>query len=155
MDIGTLWNDNITIGWWQMLLIGLFFLAVNCAIFLLMLYIRTDVVCEYGFPKRDDAYTKRKQLYYSRIDRILLIRLTRETERKGWLLYLNIVCHYICFAALIASFVGFAGCMLTLADGWAVTLLVMSEYHAAFLTGIVEFYPHYLCLPSERKRYRL
>jgi hypothetical protein len=155
MNIIKLWHDDVVIEWGLMLLIGLFFLAANCAIFLLMLYIRTGVVCEYGFPKRDDEYTKRKQLYYSRIDRILLIRLTRETERKGWLLYLTIVCHYICLAALIASFVGFAGCMLTLADGWALTLLVMSEYYAALLTGIVEFYPHYLCLPSERKRYRL
>ena len=154
MDIAKLWNDNITIEWWSMLLIGFFFLAANCGIFWMMLYIRTAVVCEYGYPKRNDAHMKKKQLYYSKIERILLFRLTREAERKGWLLYLNIVCQCICLAGMVASFVGFAGCMFTLADGWALTLLVTSEFNAALLTGIVEFYPHYLCLPSERKRYR-
>ena len=155
MDISKLWLEDTAVEWGYMLLTGLFFFAANVFLFGLMLYLRTSVVCEYGFPKRDNAYTKTKQLYYSRVERILLLRLTREAERKGWLLYLNIVCHWICLGALIVSFVGFAGCMITLADGWALTLLVFPVYYAVIITGIIEFYPHYLCLPSVRKRYRL
>lgn len=155
MDIKTLWNDNISIEWWKMLLIGLFFVAMNISIFLAMWYVRRGVVCEYGYPKRNKKSMKKKLASYSTLGNLLLIRITHEAEKKGPLLYINLICHYICLTALLTSFFGFGGCMITLADGWAMSLLVISEIAALLFTVLVEFVPHLIWLPSERKRYRL
>lgn len=154
MNISTLWNDNINIAWWKMLLIGLFFLTMNTSIFLAMWYVRCGIACEYGYPKRNKKFMKKKLTQYSVLDNLLLIRLTRESERKGPLLYINLLCHYISMTALAVCFWGFGGCMITLADGWALSLLVMSQLAALLFTVLIEFIPHLLWLPSERKRYK-
>ncbi len=151
----TLWNDNITIEWWKMLFIGLFFMAVNLTIFLAMWYVRRNIVCEYGYPKRNRKSMKKRMAAQSVLDNLLLIRLSRESERKGPLLYINLMCHYICMVALGVSFFGFVGCMITLADGWSLSLLVTSELAALLVTVLIEFVPHLIWLPSERKRYKL
>ena len=155
MDIKALWYDNISIVWWKMLLIGLFFVVINISIFLAMWHVRRRVACEYGYPKRNPKKIKKKLASYSMLDNLLLIRLTFEAERKGPLLYLNLMCHYICMAALAVSFHGYVGSMITLADGWALSLLVVSELAALFFTVLIEFVPHLMWLPSERKRYKL
>lgn len=155
MDIRTLWHDNISIEWWKMLLIGLFFISMNIIIFLAMWYVRHGIVCEYGYPKRNKKAIKKKLSSHSILDNLLLIRLSREAERKGPLLYINLICHYICMAALGVSLLGFAGCIITLADGWALSLLAISELAALFFTVLIEFIPHLIWLPSERKRYNL
>lgn len=154
MDIKTLWNDNISIEWWKMLLIGLFFIVMNISIFLAMWHVRREIVCEYGYPKRNKRAMRKKLASYSTLDNLLLIRMTHEAEKKGPLLYINLLCHYICLIALVASFLGFGGCMITLADGWALSLLVISEIAALLFTVLAEFLPHLIWLPSERKRYR-
>ena len=56
--------------------------------------------------------------------------------------------------AFVASLVGFVACMITLADGWALTLLVMAEIAVSFVTAVVELVPHALCLKSVRNKYR-
>ena len=154
MDIRTLWYDNISIEWWKMLLIGLFFITINLSIFLTMWYVRRGIVCEYGYPKRNKKSIKKRLSAHSVLGQLLLIRLSREAERKGPLLYINLMCHYICLAALGISVLGFVGCMVTLADGWALSLLVLSELVSLFLTVLIEFVPHLIWLPSERKRYK-
>lgn len=50
-------------------------------------------------------------------------------------------------------YIGFLGAMITLADGWALTLLLKSELTVMFITVLIEFVPHLIFLPSERKRY--
>lgn len=155
MGFIALWNDNIYIAWWKMLLIGLFFIVVNFTIFLAMWYVRRGIVCEYGYPKRNKKSIKRMLASYSILDNLLLIRLSRRAERKGPLLYINLMGHYICMVALGVSLIGFAGCMITLADGWALSLLVISELAALLFTVLIEFVPHLIWLPSERKRYKL
>lgn len=154
MDIVKLWNDHLSIEWWKMLLIGMFFLLTNTIIFFAMWYVRRGVALECGYPKRSKKTMKKKLAAYSMIDHVLLIRLTAEAEKKGPLLYINLVCHYLNMAALGATFCGFVGCMITLADGWALTLLTMSELGVLFITVSLEFIPHLIWLPSERKRYR-
>lgn len=155
MDIRALWNDNICIEWWKMLLIGLFFVGMNTGIFLAMWYVRRGIVCEYGYPKRNKKSIKKKLAQYSILDNLLLIRLTHEAERKGPLLYINLICHYISLTALVVCLFGFVGCMITLATGWALSLLVISELAALLITVLIEFIPHLIWLPSEHKRYNL
>ena len=155
MGIMALWYDNISIDWWQMLLIGMLFMAANICVFMAMWYVRRNVVYEYGYPKRNKKTIKKKTATYSTLDKFLLLRITSGAERKGPLLYINLVCHHICLIALGVSFVGFIGCMITLAHGWAFFLLVISEIAALFITVLIEFVPHLIWLPSERKRYKL
>lgn len=154
MDISALWNDNIYIEWWKMLLIGLFFVTMNTSIFLAMWYVRRGIACEYGYPKRNKKSMKKKLAQYSVLEHLLLIRLTHEAERKGPLLCINLICHYISLTALVVCFCGFGGCMITLADGWALSLLTISELAALVFSVLIEFIPHLIWLPSERKRYK-
>lgn len=154
MDIGMLWNDSITIEWWKMLIIGFFLLSMNIIIFLAMWYVRRDVIIEYGYPKRNKKNLRKRLKSHSKAESFFLLRLTIEAERKGSLLYINLACHFVNIVALGTSFCGFLGCMLTLADGWALILLLSSELDALFLTGLIEFIPHIVFLPSERNRYK-
>jgi len=59
---------------------------------------------------------RKKLAKYSLLENILLLRLTKEAERKGMMLYINLVCHFLSMASLGTSIVGFFGCMITLAD---------------------------------------
>jgi hypothetical protein len=154
MDMSALWCNNISIAWWEMLLIGIFFIAVNLIIFLAMWYVRRAVLCECGYPKRNKKSIKKKLKSYTVLDNLLLIRLIYEAERKCPLLYISLACHYISILAMGVSLVGFLGCMLTLADGWTLTLLVVPELACLGFTVLIEFIPDLIWLPSERKRYR-
>lgn len=154
MNIITLWCDNITIAWWKMFLIGIFFIVMNLIIFLAMWYMRRDALCECGYPKRNKKSMKKKLKSYTVLDNLLLVRLVSEAERRCPLLYISLVCHCISVLAMGVSLVGFVGCMLTLADGWALTLLVVPELACLGFTVLIEFIPDLIWLPSERKRYR-
>lgn len=155
MWIVELWRDNIDIEWWRMLLIGLFFLVANAAIFVAMWCCRLSTVKEYGYPKRKRKTLKKRFAVYSVWDKLWLIRPTCDAERKGLMLGINLICHYLCLFAFVVSLVGFVGCMVTLADGWAVTLLIIPELAAMGATTAVMFIPDLIWLPSERRRYGL
>ena len=127
---------------------------MNICIFLAMWYVRRGVVCEYGYPKRNKKSMKKRLATHSKLDNLLLLKLTREAPRKGTMLHINLFCHYLCMIALGFAFLGFIGCMVTLADGWALLLLLFSELVALFVTVLIEFIPHLIWLPSERKRYK-
>ena len=126
MDIKALWYSNITIAWWKMLLMGLFFLGMNICIFLAMWYVRRGVACEYGYPKRNKKSMKKLLASHSKLDSLLLLKLTREAPRKGTMLYINLLCHNLCMIALGSASFGFVGCMVTLADGWALLLFIFA-----------------------------
>lgn len=155
MDINALRNDNISIEWWKMLLIGLFLLSANTAIFLAMWYCRLETIRECGYPKRSKKTLKKIFSAYSVWDKLLLLRPTCNAEKRGPMLFLNLICHYICLLALIAVWIGFFGCMITLADGWAVVLLIMPELAAMGFSAAVMFIPDLIYSPSERRRYGL
>lgn len=149
-----MWNDNITLPWGKMLLIGLFFVLCNLGIFVAMCYVRQGVIIECGYPQRNAKYMKKKITKHSFIERLLLIRLTRDAEKKGPILCINLVCHFINILTYIISLVGFVGCMITLADGWALTLACCSSLFGLLITTIFEFVPHLIWVPSEKRRYK-
>lgn len=155
MDLKALWCEHVDFTWWQMLLIGVFFLLMNFCVFVAMWYARKSLAIEFGFPKRNKKAKKIKKHQYSFLNDLFLIRVTKEAERKGFFLYLNLFCHFTNFVGYIACIIGFIGSILTLADGWALTLLIASELLVLFLCTIIEFLPHLIWIPSERKRYRL
>lgn len=155
MKIDILWNDTFSIEWWKMLLIGLFLLLANTAIFFAMWYCRLETIRECGYPKRSRKTLKKIFSAYSVWDKLLLIRPTHNAEKRRPMLFLNLICHYICLLALIAVWIGFFGCMITLADGWACVLLIMPELAAMAFSTAVMFIPDLIYSPSERKRYRL
>lgn len=154
MDLYTLIKDNITISWWQMLLIGLFFLILNLVIFIATWYVHKECIVEYGYPKRNAKAMKKITSQYSLLDNLLLIRITKMAERQGFFLYLNLACHFASILGYLLCIVGFCGSMVTLADGWALTMLVGSQLAVLFFTVLIEFVPHLIWLPSERKRYK-
>ena len=148
-------EDDINISWWKMLFIGSFFLLINLGIFVAMWYTRRGIIIEYGFPKRNRKSIKKKISNYSIIEKIILIRLSREAERKGFFLYLTLACHLLSVLSYFSCLIGFVGCMITLADGWALTMLVISQLASLFVTVLIEFIPQLIWLPSERRRYKL
>ena len=72
-----IWSDKLIASWWQILLISLFFLITNSIIFVAMWHMRMGVIIEYGFPKRNKKTVKKHLINYSRLDHLLLIRLSK------------------------------------------------------------------------------
>ena len=149
-----LWTTNSTVTWGKMLLVGLLFITFDLVFFLVFWFLRQEVAIEWGYPQRRRKYMKRKLASHTFGERITLLKLTGEAERKGFMLYVNIIFHWMNILAFVASLVGFVACMITLADGWALTLLVMAEIAVSFVTAVVELVPHALCLKSVRNKYR-
>lgn len=150
-----LWNDTISVELWQMFLVGLALLGINFTIFIALCFLRCSVAMETGYPKRNYKFMKKKMKSYSFIDRILLIKLTQGAEKKGTMLYCNFIFHCMNLLALVLTIIGYIGSLITLADGWALWLLVASEFIMLLLTLPIEFVLHSLFLPSERRRYRM
>ncbi len=150
-----MWTDDISIAWWKMLLIGVFMVMMNFGIFFAMWYVRREVAIEVGYPKRNRKSMKKRLSKYSVWEELWLFRLTHEAERKSVMLYINLICNLLNIASFAACCVGFVGCMITCADGWAFTLLVVPVLWTMGGTIAIEFIPHLLWLPSERKRYGL
>ena len=151
--ISKLWNDGVQTEWWEMLLFGLFFLFCNFVLCLGFMLMRHGVAIECGYPKRSRKFMRKRLKNFSITERITLIRLTREAESKNLMLYLNFCCHWANLIAFFISIIGFFGSIITLAEGWAVTLLIIPMPAAMFVTAAIEFIPSFIWLPSVRRMY--
>ena len=151
--VDKLLTDHISIEWWQMLLAGSALLIINVLIFLLFSMVREGNVIEYGFPKMKNKTLKKRLKTYSIPARLLLINLTIDAKRKGFFLILNLICQFLNVLSMISCFVGFVGCMITLADGWCFMLLLASVITVNLALTAIMFIPDLLCLPSERRKY--
>jgi hypothetical protein len=147
--------QDASISWWKMLLLGLFFLFLNASLFTVMWYVRKHAAIEYGYPKLKKKAIQKIQADYSFLDQLLLIRITLDAKRQGFFLYLNLICHFANLLGLCGCLIGFIGAMVTLADGWALTLLIKTQLVILFYSVLIEFIPHLIWLPSERKRYKV
>lgn len=147
-----MWNEDVIYEWWQMLLVGLFFLVCATGICGAFCFARRGVIIQCGFRKRSAKAMRNYLKSYSFLDQLLLFPLVCDAEKKNPLLYTTLFCHCLNLLAYILTWVGFVGAMITLCDGWAFTLLMLPQYCSLLLIAI-EFIPHLLWLPSERKRY--
>lgn len=154
MSFCSIWHDSISVGFFQMLLLGLFFLIADTVLFLAMWYMFRGAIIEYGYPKRSRKAMEKKLKSYSKLEELLLIRLVREAKRRGVFLWINLIFHFVNIVAFLSSVVGFAGAMVTLADGWAFALLLFPEITVLFFTTVLGFVPQMIWMPSERKRYQ-
>ena len=148
-------NDALLDLWWQILPISIFMFLCNSIFFLVIWYIRRGAVIEYGYPKRSTKAMNKKMKAYSKLDEILLLRVTFEADRIGFYSFFNLLLHYINVFGYIASIVGIAAAMITLGDGWALTLMFGGMLFVLAITTMLDFVPSLIWLPSERKRYGL
>ena len=146
-------SENAFFEWWQMLLIGLFFGVCNSGIFLAAWFVRVGITKKCGYPKRNAKNIKKIFQQYTVIDRFLLFKLVKNAQSKNPMLYITLICHYISFLGYLTSMAGFIFAMITLADGWAVMLMICGTFFTTILTVLIEFIPHLIWVPSERKRY--
>ena len=151
----SLWSDNISIAWWKMLLIGTFFLALDFLIFIASWFIRREIILECGYPKRNRKTINKRVSTFSVLERFLLLRLVKEAEKPSSFLCFSLICHFFSMLGFFSCFVGWVACLITLANGWCLMLLIFSEITTFFITGVIEFIPHWLYVPSIRRKYRM
>lgn len=140
---------------WQIILIGTFFFICDIVIFLAFWYAREGNALEYGYPKRKPKYIRQLKKSYTIVQRLFLVRITFNADRQGIFLYLNLFCHFINIFSLLASVIGYVGCLVTHADNLFLLLLIFVEISHLFITTAIMFIPDLICLPSERDRYRI
>ena len=136
-----------------MIIIGTILLSFDGFLFLVFSYVREGNVFEYGFPKMKNKSLMKLKNSYSIPVRLLLIRLTMDAKRRGFFLIINLVCQFLNIISMLLSLVGFVGCMITLADGWCLMLLLASVLIVNLVATAVMFIPDLICLPSERRKY--
>ena len=149
-----IWQDHVDWAWWQMLLIGVFFLFCNFCLCIAFVYMRREIVITYGYPKRKKKYMKKKWASFSIVDKFLLIKLTMQAEKQGKILYLNLICHFMNVLSFLICCVGFIGGFFTLCDGWCIVLLMVPMPITFVLTCALEVVPHLIAFPSERRRWK-
>ena len=152
--IYSLWQDHLEWQVWKTIFIGLFFLLCNLFLFLILVYVRREIIFLLGFPKRKKKYLKKKIQSYTVIDRILLVKLINQAETNHIAQYICLVCNFIHILACMVSCVGFVSAIITSVDGWALTLLVFPIIFTLFFSCIFEILPQLIWFPSERRRWK-
>ena len=140
-----LWCSKASFELWQMLLIGLFFLVANSVMFFTVWYVRINIIESCGYPKVKSKKAKKHQKLfnsYTLMDRLLLIKLVKGSKSK--LSYINFVCHCITSLGYFASILGAIWSMITLADGWAMMLMIGGEFFAVMLTLFADLLPKFI-----------
>ena len=147
-----LWNDHAHYAWWQAVLIGLFFLALNAATLFVVWYLHRETILECGYKNAKSARKRFKQ--QSPAEKLLLTRLVREAPKPHFNLKLRLVLNWSNLVFSGASLIGFFGTVLTCGAGWALMMLC-SGFCSLFLSVVICFIPDLLWVPSERRRYGL
>jgi len=150
-----MWTTANTYLWWQMLLIGLFFLICDFVMFIAAWWIAKDHIVECGYPKRSRKSIIKRWKPYSFLDKLFLIRLCREAECKCFMIYFEIVLYFLNVLAFFACLTGFVCGMVTSGDGWTMTLLVIPQISALCIKVALGFIPDLIFIKSERHRYVL
>ncbi len=148
-------NSNVDVQWWALLLIALFFFSANFVLFCVMWYVRREVAIEVGYPRKSKKSLRKYIKTFSFLDKVTLRRLTREAKQKNIMLYLNYFDNWLNILAILVSAAGFVAAFVTNGTGWAMTLLVVPVLAVMGITVMIEFVPHLIWVPSERKRYSL
>ena len=148
------WNSHTDYKWWQMLLIGLFILGLNFILCVAIWYFGRETMLEYGYLPRKRKLT-RNQFARPPLKHLFLIKLVVKAEKNSFIIFIHWCCHASNIFAFVASCVGFVGTMITLADGWAFTLLVFPPITMLFFRVLITSIPDIILLPSERNRYKI
>lgn len=77
-----MWNEDVIYEWWQMLLVGLFFLVCATGICGAFCFARRGVIIQCGFRKRSAKAMRNYLKSYSFLDQLLLFPLVRDAEKK-------------------------------------------------------------------------
>ena len=148
-----LWNDHAHYAWWQAVLIGLFFLALNAATLFVVWYLHRETILECGYKNAKSARKRFKQ--QSPAEKLLLTRLVREAPKPHFNLKLRLFLNWSNLLFAGVCFLGFLGTVATCGAGWAVMMLLCSGFFSLFLSVGICFIPDLLWVPSERRRYGL
>ncbi len=147
-----LWNESVQYTIIQTLLIASFFLLMNLVLFLAVWYIHKNTIFECGYHNKRGKQLEKKISEYKLFQKITLIKLAAEAPNKGMMLYINMFCHILNVIAFIICIAGYVCCYI-FNSGWAWCLLLLPEICTVFLIVAIEFVPHLIWLPSEKKRY--
>lgn len=79
-----IWNEKVDIVYWKILLISLFLLLMNVVLFFALWYVHRGAIIRYGYPKRKAKYVEKLTKEFSFIDNILLFKLAKLADRKGF-----------------------------------------------------------------------
>lgn len=147
-----LWYENVEFSFFQTLLAASILLIMDLIIFLAVWYLHKEVIIEYGYNNKKKKLIKKKISEYNFLQKITLIKLAIEAPNRGPMLYINMFCHILNIVAFGHCFVGYVCCYI-FDSGWPWCLLLLSEICGVFVTTSIEFVPHLIWLPSEKKRY--
>ncbi len=149
-----LWNENVQFIWYQSVLIGLTFYLFDFVIFVVQYFLRKNAILEYCFPKRSKKFLKKLMSKYSLFEKIFLYRIACDSNRKGIFIYITIINQWLNCLSFLCSTIGLFGTVITNGKGWSLTLLLIPEISILVITVVIEFIPHLIWLPSERRRYK-
>lgn len=148
-----LWNTHAHYAWWQAVLIGLFFLAVDAVIFFVVWYLHRETILECGYK---NAKSARKRFHkQTPAEKLLLTRLVREAPLHNPVLKLRLILNWSNLLFAGTALIGFLGTIVTCGAGWAAMLLLCSGLFSLFFSVGITFLPDLLWVPSERRRYGL
>lgn len=148
-----LWSEYYSIDLWIAVFGAFLFLGIDWIIYWASWIGHYEIAVEVGYRK-----SKRKKLYAYRESfwkDILLISITSTATNKTFMLYLNFLSNLLLFVSLIVSSFGCIAVMITHVAGWAFCLAVCPMIITLAVTTIVNFIPHLLFVPSEKKRYNI
>lgn len=148
-----LWTAHTSMALWKVSLIVLFFLLCGLVLCLAHWCMLRGYIMEYGYP-RLKAKTLKKRLKSDPFpQKLCMLRLCRDAQRKGWFLRLCLLMNFVNIASVPVAVVGAVGAVITHTDGWAMCLL-FAPFDCLVVSAALLFIPGLVFLPSERRRYQ-
>ena len=147
------WNTRIDIYYWKILLISLFLLLMDVVIFFALWYVHRGAIIRYGYPKRKEKYVEKLTKEFSFIDKILLFKLAKSADRKGFFIILQLIFNCLTILSFLCVCGGLLGNILFPGGGWSMLLMIIPMFFTMIITTGIGFIPDLICIPSERRRH--
>ena len=151
--IKELWIDHAMFSWWQAILFGFVFLAIDFFIVLGFSYLNRHDVLEFGYPAKKVKAIIKADKKSNLIVRFTLLSLVKEAPKKRFICFFIMMLQWINIFAFLLSVVGYIGTIITLGKGWAMCFLLFPVMIVLFVNSLSQSILS-LWLPSERNRYK-
>ena len=139
----------------QSILVSFVICSINIVLCIINHLIRRGSVLEYGYPELSFEDRRQKLTKYSTFEKLILIRVIREVNKKGLYLYLLFFFNLLSLISAALEVIGLVACIISRGIGWSLVLLLFPGIGCLFITELIDWIPSTILLPSERKKYRI
>ena len=150
---GDMWISNANYTLWESIWIASILVLMNVVLCSVTWFIQKETIIECGYRKASRKKIKKEMREWRIFEKLLLQRLLSSAKEPNPILGICFLLNILNILALLLTFVGYVGAILTKGDGWAMVLVLFPGFIVFCINGIIHLVCDLIWVPSERQRY--